>query len=85
MSDIDLLETNVALTLTEVASVLRLLHQRGAHKGEPDRRLVVELVRAGKLRLVDDDQANHHWTVATSEVRRYLNGTKVRPDGTVAA
>lgn len=72
-SDADLLLTNVALTLTEVARVLRLVHLRGVKAGQPDRRLAVELVRRGKLQLVDADQPNYHWTVSTSEVRRYLD------------
>lgn len=75
MSDVDLLETNVALTLTEVARVLRLVHQRGVKAGQPDRRLALELVRSGKLRLVDPDQPSFHWTVSTAELRRYLNGS----------
>lgn len=72
MSNLDLLDTQAALTLVEAADVLRLYHTRGARKGEPNRHLVVELVHAGKLGLVDPDQDRAHWTISTAEVRKYL-------------
>lgn len=75
MTDSDRLATDAVLTLTEVAAVLKLTHRSGSKKGQPDRRLVLELVAAGKLRLVDSDQPTHRWTIATPEIRRYLNGT----------
>lgn len=75
MSDADILATDAVLTLTETARVLKLCHRSGAKKGQPDRRLVLELVSTNKLRVVDVDQPTHRWTIATPEIRRYLNGS----------
>lgn len=75
MSDADLLATDAVLTMTETARVLKLCHRSGSKKGQPDRRLVLELIAAGKVRVVDPDQPTHRWTIATPEIRRYLNGT----------
>lgn len=74
MNAAELLDSNAVLTCTQVAEILQLRHRSGAKKGMADRRLVLELVAAGKLRLVDPDQPTHRYTIATSEVRRYLNG-----------
>lgn len=76
MTDTDRLSTDAVLTLTEVAAVLKLTHQRGAKRGQPDRRLALELVHTGRLRVVDHDQPDYRYTVSTTEVRRYLNGGK---------
>lgn len=75
MSDVDLLATDAVLTLVEAAAVLKLTHRSGAKKGAPDRRLVLELVATGKLRVVDPDQPAHRLTIATPEIRRYLNAS----------
>lgn len=75
MTDLDLLATDAVLTLTEAAAVLKLQHRSGARKGQPDRRLVLELVAAGKLHVVDRDQPSHRLTIATPEIRRYLNAS----------
>jgi hypothetical protein len=72
MTAAEALQTEACLTLTEVADILRLTHTRGAKKGTPDRRLAVDLVATGKLRVVDADQPAFRWTVSTGEVRRYL-------------
>lgn len=74
MTATDLLATDAVLTLTEVADLLKLQHQRGAKRGKPDRRLALDLVMTGKLRVVDPDQPSYRYTVSTAEVRRYLNG-----------
>jgi hypothetical protein len=70
----DALTSDAVMTLTEVAAVLKLCHQRGSKKGQPDRRLAVELVHAGKLRLIDPDQPVYRWSVSTAEVLRYIGG-----------
>jgi hypothetical protein len=69
---VDILATDAVLTLTEAAGILKLTHRSGAKKGRPDRRLVLELVAAGKLRVVDPDQPSHRLTIATPEIRKYL-------------
>lgn len=68
----ELLEQNLVLTLTQVATVLGLTTTRGRHKGEPSKRLVLELIDAGKLRAVDPSQPVGRKTISCAEVRRYL-------------
>jgi hypothetical protein len=68
-----LLEQNLVLTLGQVAVVLGLTTTRGRHKGEPSKRLALELVEAGKLRPVDPSQPVGRMTVSCAEVRRYLS------------
>lgn len=75
MNDADLLCTDAVCTLVETAGVLKLVHRSGAKKGQPDRRLVLQLIADGKLRVVDPDQPTHRWTIATPEIRRYLNSS----------
>lgn len=72
MNDTDLLATDAVLTLTQTAAILKLCHRSGARKGLPDRRLVLELIAKGKLRVVDPDQPSHRLTIATPEIRKYL-------------
>lgn len=71
--------TNQPLTLTQCAHVLNLTFTRGRHAGNPNRRLVLDLVATGRLRVVDADQPQHRWTVAPAEIARYLNGGGRRP------
>lgn len=66
--------TNQPLTLTQSAHVLNLTFTRGRHAGNPNRRLVLDLIGTGRLRVVDADQPQHRWTVAPAEIHRYLNG-----------
>lgn len=70
----DLLERKVVLRPLEVAFVLGLTITRGADKGKPSRLAVYELIRAGRLKLVDPQQSITRWTVSCDEVRRYLAG-----------
>lgn len=70
----ELVANNVVLTPTEAATVLNLRVTSGAHKGEPSRRAVVNLVNAGTLRLVDENQPPTRWTISVAEVLRYLEG-----------
>lgn len=69
----ELLEQNLVLTLTQVATVLGLRTTRGTKKGEPSKRLALELVETGKLRPVDPSQPVGRMTVSCAEVRRYLS------------
>lgn len=68
----EVLDRNVVLTPAQVAYVAGLLHRRGEHKGEPDRRAALELIKAGKLPLVDETQSITRWTVPSSAVKKYL-------------
>jgi hypothetical protein len=68
----EVLESNVVLTPGQVAYVAGLLHKRGEHRGQPDRRAALELIKAGKLPLVDPSQSVTRWTVSVSAVKKYL-------------
>lgn len=74
MTAAELLAANIVLDLEQVAVVLNLRYGRGARKGEPDRRLVAELIKAGRLRGVDPEQPSRLITVSCAEVCRYLAG-----------
>lgn len=52
----------LALTPRQAAHILGATFARGAHRGEPDRRRVLELVAAGDLRPVDPTQPTHRLT-----------------------
>ena len=69
------LDSYPALTMTQVAFVLNLTHQRGAKQGEPDRRQALELVYHRKLRVIDSTQPVVRWTVSANTVRDYLVGS----------
>jgi hypothetical protein len=60
------------LSLRQTAWVLGDLHRRGAKKNEPDRRLVLEKIADGRLRIVDDSAKQPYWTVSAQEVDRFL-------------
>lgn len=68
----ELLASNVALTTGEVAYVLRLTYVRGAKKGQPNRRLVIDKVTAGELRPIDPTEPWWRWKFSVTEVNRYL-------------
>jgi hypothetical protein len=55
------------LTIDEVARRLNLLRR----EGEPNRRAVHELIRNGKLRIVDADTPVQRWTMTSAEGERY--------------
>jgi hypothetical protein len=77
MTPAQVLDTFPALTLTQVAYVLNLTHQRGSKRGEPDRRQVMGLVSKRKLLLVDSTQPVARWTISSNNVRDYLAGSVV--------
>ena len=64
----------VALTLTQTAYVLGLVATKGAAKGTPDRRKVLSLIEAGRLRVIDPSVANIHWTISAADLRAYIAG-----------
>lgn len=72
----EVLDMNVVLTPGQVSYVLGLIHKRGKDKGSPDRRAALELIKAGRLPLVDDTQPITRWTVPAHAVREYARGTK---------
>lgn len=70
------LEQYPLLTMTQTAWVLQELFLKGAKKGEPDRRKVLDLMAKGKLHPISADGPSAHWKVSAAEVRRYLEGPK---------
>jgi hypothetical protein len=60
-------------SLNEVAVALRLIRRNG----EPNRKLVQDLIRDGKLPVVGGhwrDVPIQRWTVSTAQLRRYIDG-----------
>ena len=74
MTPAEVLDAFPALTLTMAAYCTSLVYSRGAKQGEPNRDLVIDRVRAGKLRVSDPTVAQHRWTISADEVRRYNRG-----------
>lgn len=70
----EVLDGNIALTLQQVAYVLGLAYERGAHRGEPKLRAAYDLVLAGRLHPIDPGQPVGRLRVSATEVRRYLDG-----------
>lgn len=70
----ELLERNLVLTPGQTATVLGLVFTKGKHQGEPNRRLVHNLVNTGRLTPVDPTQPFHRWTFSVEAVRRYVSG-----------
>jgi hypothetical protein len=69
VTPVELLNSQVTVRLVDAAYILGLVHPR---KGGPDRRQVLALVKAGRLRVVDPSQPVTRLTIATDEIRRYL-------------
>ena len=65
----------LVLSINDVARHLRLLRRNG----EPNRRAVHELIRSRALRVVDDTQGIQRWTVASSELLRYITDGPAAP------
>lgn len=72
MTPAEVLDAYVALTVGQVAYVINAF----TRKGELDRRRVVQLVRDGRLPLIDPDPTLTvaRWTVARGDVSNYLEG-----------
>lgn len=64
----ELLDGSPVQSCTDVAIILKL-HRRN---GDPNRRAVHALIRSGAIDVVDPTQPIHRWTVASSEIRRYI-------------
>lgn len=69
-SPAELLESSPVHGIAAVATILQLL----SRNGEPNRRAVHELIRSGRLRLVDPEQPIQRWTVSRAELERYIEG-----------
>lgn len=74
----DVLAGQVVLTMEQVAYVLGLMIEHGKHAGRANSALAVELVRAGRLRLVDPSVRITRWRVSAAELRRYVDNPGLR-------
>ena len=72
MTPAEVLDAHPALTINQIGYVI------GAQRrnGEIDRRRVIELIKTGRLPLIDPDPTLSigRWTVSQTTVRRYLEG-----------
>ena len=68
----ELLDSKVALTTDDVAFILGLMYQRGSRAGQPNRRRVSELVKAGRIAPIDPQVPAQQWRFATSTIKRYV-------------
>ena len=55
-------------SLNDTCRILCLLRRNG----EPNRDTVRALIRSGALRVIDPTQPPHRWTIATTEILRYI-------------
>ena len=63
------------LTMRQTAHVLNLTFLRGAKKGQPDRRQVLERIADGRLHVIDASVKEPYWTISAQELDRYQTGT----------
>ena len=64
----EMLDKYPVQTIGRTAIILGLLRRNG----DPNLEVVRRMVRAGHLRLVDPTQPVHRWTIASTELRRYI-------------
>lgn len=62
------------MSIRQVAKACSLVHGRGVTRGEPNPKLVLDLVKAGGLRPVDGRQPQHRWVFAAAAVAAYIVG-----------
>ncbi len=62
---------------TDAAYILDELVTKGRHRGQPNARAVRDLIRAGKLALVDPDTPPSRWTVTRESIRARLAGQRI--------
>ena len=74
----EVLEKFPALTMTQAAFCLQLLHIRGAKKGLPDRRQFLNLVakNPSRLRVIDPSLPSAKWRISSEMIRSYVKGDK---------
>ena len=75
-----LLDDNLVLTAGQTATVLGLVHTRGAKAGQPDRHRVAALVDDGWLTPVDPAQPLPKWCFSVTAIRRYLDPASVHQE-----
>lgn len=68
-----ILDGHPALTISQTATVINRVHVRGPRKGQPNELAVRELIRDGRLQLVDPTVPHKSWTVTRASIRRYLS------------
>lgn len=66
----EVLDAYPALTVGQVAYVCNRLKRNG----QPNRKAIYDLVREGRLVVVDDTQPTQRWTISANDVRSYLAG-----------
>lgn len=64
----------VTMSIRQVAIACSLTHGRGSTRGEPNPKLVLDLVKAGGLRVIDGRQPQHRWTFAAAAVAAHIVG-----------
>lgn len=62
------------MSARQVAVACSLVHGRGVARGEPNPRLVLELVHCRRLRPVDRTQPQHRWVFASAAVAAHIVG-----------
>jgi len=67
----ELLESSPTHSINGTARILSLIRRNG----EPNRQAVYDLIRTGRLHLIDQHQPIQRWTISQQELRRYINGT----------
>lgn len=71
------LERYPALTMTQAAFVLQLVHSRGAKKGSPDRRRFLDLLAHAKgLRVINPQMPTAKWLISSELIKEFLGGNK---------
>lgn len=68
------LATREVLDAEELAFVLGKFFTKGAKRGQPDPLKARELMRTGRLRVVDPDVPERYWSVSRVTVERYITG-----------
>lgn len=64
----ELLHGSPVQSITDAAIILRLIRRNG----EPNRRAVHDLIKSGAIAIIDPTQAIHRWTIASTELERYI-------------
>lgn len=64
----ELLHGSPVQSCTTTAIILHLFRRNG----EPNRRAVHDLIRKGKIVVVDPTEPIHRWTIASTEIERYV-------------
>lgn len=62
----------VTMSIRQVAVACSLVHGRGSTRGEPNPRLVLDLVAAKRLWPVDRTSPQHRWVFASAAVAAYI-------------